>query len=239
MLRDCRDMGLLSGLAPTFAIRRGDAGRNLAEEEDSGRALSPHIVAQLDDHLELLRAVPGSEGGPAHHNRGVLGSRAGEMAVLAYLLLKGTGRRVGEVASLHLECLDADEHAKPVLVYDNHKAMRMGRRLPLADSGLVEAIRAQQRWVRERFAGTPPAELWLLPRGTRNATGTADVPPSQIGTWIKVWVRRIPRLDAGGLDATGEPLSFGRWRSFIRTRSATPMPRLSPIRESPPRCCAT
>ncbi len=210
VLRDCRDMGLLSGLAPTFAIRRGDAGRNLAEEEDSGRALSPHIVAQLDDHLELLRAVPGSEGGPAHHNRGVLGSRAGEMAVLAYLLLKGTGRRVGEVASLHLECLDADEHAKPVLVYDNHKAMRMGRRLPLADSGLVEAIRAQQRWVRERFAGTPPAELWLLPRGTRNATGTAHVPPSQIGTWIKVWVRRIPRLDAGGLDATGEPLSFGR-----------------------------
>ena len=32
--------------------------------------------------------------------------------MLAYLLLKGTGRRVGEVASLHLECLDADEHGK-------------------------------------------------------------------------------------------------------------------------------
>ncbi len=209
VLRDARDMGLLGNLAPPFAIRRGDGGRH-GVDDGPGRAVPAHVVAQLDEYLDLLRAVPGSEGGPAHHNRGVLGSRAGEMAVLSYLLLKGTGRRVGEVASLHLECLDADEHGKPVLVYDNHKAMRMGRRLPLADSALTEAIRTQQRWVRERFAGTPPAELWLLPRVTRNATGTAHVPPFQIGTWIKVWARRIPRLDAGGLDSAGEPLSFDR-----------------------------
>ena len=62
---------------------------------------------------------------------GALGEHAGEMAVLVYKLLKGTGRRVGEVASLRLECLDVDEHGKDVLVYDNHKAARMGRRLPL------------------------------------------------------------------------------------------------------------
>jgi hypothetical protein len=54
---------------------------------------------------------------------------------------------VGEVASLHLECLDVDEHGKDVLIYDNHKAARMGRRLPVADSELVRAVRAQQAWV--------------------------------------------------------------------------------------------
>ena len=43
VLRDCRDMGLLSGLAPTFAIRRGDAGRNLAGEED--RAAPSHRIS--------------------------------------------------------------------------------------------------------------------------------------------------------------------------------------------------
>ncbi len=89
--------------------------------------------------------------------------------MLAYLLLKGTGRRVGEIASLHLNCLGLDEHAKPVLVYDNHKAARMGRRLPLADTALVETIRSQQAWVTERFPDTPRAALWLLPRANKNA----------------------------------------------------------------------
>ncbi len=53
------------------------------------------------------------------------------------------GRRagVGKVASLRLECLDVDEHGKDVLVYDNHKAAKMGRRLPLADPALVADIR--------------------------------------------------------------------------------------------------
>lgn len=53
------------------------------------------------------------------------------------------------MVSLHLDCLAADEHGKPVLVYDNHKRQRMGRRLPLDDSELVEATRAQQQWVTE------------------------------------------------------------------------------------------
>ena len=209
VLREARDMGLLPGLAATFAIRRGDGGRNIPEEEP-GRALPAHVVAQLDAHLEILRSVPGSAGGPAHRSLGVLGDHAGDMAELAYQLLKGTGRRVGEVASLHLECLDADEHGKPVLVYDNHKAMRMGRRLPLADSALVEAIRAQQAWVKARFPGTAPGDLWLLPRGTRNTTGTAHIPAGQLAMWMRVWARRIPRIDAGGLDSSGEPVPFDR-----------------------------
>jgi integrase len=209
VLREARDMGLLGGLAPTFAIRRGDGGRNIPEEEP-GRALPAHVVALLDAHLEMLRAVPGSAGGPAHRSLGVLGDHAGNMAVLAYLLLKGTGRRVGEVASLHLACLDVDEHAKPVLIYDNHKALRMGRRLPLADSALVEAIRAQQAWVTGRFPDTASADLWLLPRGTRNITGTAHVPAHQIAMWMRAWIGRIPRIDAGGLDGGGEPVPFER-----------------------------
>ena len=209
VLREARDMGLLASLAPTFAIRRGDGGRHIREEEP-GRALPAHVVAQLDTHLEILRSVPGSAAGPAHRSLGVLGDQAGNMAVLAYLLLKGTGRRVGEVASLHLECLDIDEHAKPVLIYDNHKALRMGRRLPLADSALVEAIRAQQAWVKVRFPGTDPAGLWLLPRGTRNITGTAHLPAGQIAMWMRVWVGRITRIDAGGLDSSGEPVPFDR-----------------------------
>ena len=209
VLREAREMGLLPDLAPTFAIRRGDSGRKIRDEEP-GRALPAHVVAQLDSQVEVLRAVPGSTGGPAHRSLGAIGERAGDMAVLSYLLLKSTGRRVGEVASLHLECLDVDEAGKAVLIYDNHKAMRMRRRLPLADSALVETIRSQQAWVSSRFPDTAPGDLWLLPRGTRNVTGTAHVPAGQLAMWMRVWVSRIDRIDAGGVDSTGEPLAFTR-----------------------------
>ena len=130
--------------------------------------------------------------------------------MLAYLLLKGTGRRVGEVASLHLDCLGLDEHAKPVLVYDNHKAARMGRRLPLADTALVETIRSQQAWVTERFPDTPREALWLLPRANKNADGRAHLPAHQILMWMRSWVAGIPRLDAGGTGQAGEPIPFDR-----------------------------
>ncbi len=76
--------------------------------DELGKALPPHVVAALDAELGRLRAVQGSAGGPSHHGLGVLTERAGETAVLAYLLLKGTGRRVGEVASRHLDCLALD-----------------------------------------------------------------------------------------------------------------------------------
>ncbi|MGH9655369.1 MAG: tyrosine-type recombinase/integrase [Bryobacteraceae bacterium] len=211
VLRDTRDLGLLGALAPTFAIRRGEA-RPVAAVEETGRALPAQVIAQLDANLELLRGVPGSSGGPAHHNLGILGERAGEMAVLAYLLLKGTGRRVGEVASLHLECLDTDEHGEPVLVYDNHKAMRLGRRLPVADSALVDAVRGQQAWVRGRFPEAPVDKLWLLPRPTRNRAGTAHVGASQIATWMRAWVAEIPAIETGGVEASGERVAFDRSR---------------------------
>ena len=165
---NARDMGLVTGLAPTFAIRRGDAG---AQRRRRG-AGPGHPTAHRRSarrRARALRAVPRLEGGPTHHTTASSASRAGEMAVLAYAAPKGTGRRVGEVASLHLECLDTDEQGKPVLVYDNHKAMRMGRRLPLADSALVEAIRDQQSWVRGRFAGAPPASCGCC----RGAPGTS------------------------------------------------------------------
>lgn len=204
VLREVREMGLLDHLAPSFVFRRGDHARRVSQE---GRALPAHVVAQLDAHLDLLRTIPSSD-----RHQVVLGERAGEMAVLAYQLLKGTGRRLGEVASLHLDCLDVDEHAKPVLIYDNHKRQRMGRRLPLADSALVAAIRAQQDWVAARFPDTVREALWLLPRPTKNFDGTTHIGANQLFRWLQTWVARIPRIDAGIMDERWEPLPFDRSR---------------------------
>ena len=209
VFRDARDLGLLAAVNPTFAFRRGDGGPRV-DRDGPGRALPAHVVAQLDAQLDLLRAAPGTTGGPRHRGLGALGEHAGQMAVLAYLLLKGTGRRVGEIASLHLDCLDIDEHGRPVLVYDNHKAARMGRRLPLADTALVEAIRAQQAWVASRFPQTPREQLWLLPRANKNTDGRAHLTGHQILMWLRAWVTGVPRLDAAGTGDDGEPIGFGR-----------------------------
>jgi len=209
VLRDAREMGLLATLAPTFAIRRNDGAVHVADDQ-GGRALPAHVVSQLDAHVDLLRATHGPRRGVAQSSIGVLGDRAGETAVLAYELLKGTGRRAGEVAGLHLDCLDVDEHGRPVLIYDNHKAQRMSRRLPLCDTGLLTAVRAQQAWVAERFPDTPRGQLWLLPRGTKNTDGSAHFSAQQIFRWMKAWVARIPRIDAGTADDAGEPVPFDR-----------------------------
>ncbi|MGH9081795.1 MAG: tyrosine-type recombinase/integrase [Acidimicrobiales bacterium] len=133
------------------------------------------------------------------------------MGVLVYRLLKGTGRRRGEIASLHLECLELDEPGRPVLLYDNHKRQRMGRRLPISDSALVQAIRDQQAWVKSRFPDTPPEELWLLPRASRNSDGRAHLSSHQVWSWITAWIERISNIDvvpAGIGDI--EPVSFDR-----------------------------
>ena len=209
MLREARDLGLLPTVGATFSFRRGDARRKMIAE-GPGRALPARVVDQLDSQLELLAATPGARGAARIATLGALGERAGQVAVLAYQLLKGTGRRVGEIASLHMDCLAVDGYGKDVLIYDNHKAARMSRRLPLADSQLVTAIRAQQAWVAGRFAGTARDQLWLLPRPHKNVDGTHHLSAHQILAWTRAWVSSIPELDAGPLDEHGRPVPFDR-----------------------------
>ena len=209
VLREARELGLVASLGATFAFRRGDRPPRISEEPP-GRALPAVVVAQLDANLDVLASVPGASGRARVPTLGALGEHAGEMAVLVYKVLKGTGRRVGEVASLRLECLDVDEHGKDVLVYDNHKAARMGRRLPLADSALVAAIRAQQAWVRARFASNPAEQLWLFPRPHKNNDGTKHFETGLINAWFRTWLERIPQINAGPLDDNGGPVPFDR-----------------------------
>lgn len=210
VMREATAMGFFPGLAPTFSFRRGDGGPKVATDDEPGRALPPHVVAQLDGELELLAGTPGLAAGPDRRLRGVLGDHSGEVAVLAYLILKGTVRRLGEVASLHLDCLDVDETGKPVLIYDNHKAKRMGRRLPLADTALVDAIRTQQRWVTERFSDTPRDRLPLLPGPLRNRDGTAHIGANRLGIWFHRWVMAIPAIEAVPAPGSGSPVPFDR-----------------------------
>jgi integrase len=81
---------------------------------------------------------------------------------IAVELLMDTGRRPAEICTLEWDCLARDADGTPVLVYDNSKAHRLHRRLPVSEH-TAALITDQKLAVRERFPATPPAQLKLLP----------------------------------------------------------------------------
>jgi len=120
-----------------------------AEPGEPGRDLPPEIMQVL------CAALEGMEGGEFR--------TAVQIAI-------DTGRRPEEIVSLPLDCLTRDRDGKAVLVYDNRKADRDRRRLPVSEDTAVVII-AQQARVTARFADTPPGRLALLPTPLRNPSG--------------------------------------------------------------------
>ena len=98
-----------------------------------------------------------------------------------------TGRRPEDILGLPLDCLARDKDGAAVLVYDNAKANRMGRRLPVSQA-TATVITGQQDRVRARFPGTPPAELRLLPAARCNPDGrkpmTIDMFEGRHREWV-------------------------------------------------------
>lgn len=65
---------------------------------------------------------------------GALKATSSAQSRVAVELLIDSGRRPGEICALPLDCLDRDRDGRPVLVYDNDKSARMGRRLPIGEA---------------------------------------------------------------------------------------------------------
>jgi len=98
-----------------------------------------------------------------------------------------TGRRPEDILGLPLDCLARDKDGTAVLVYDNAKAGRMGRRLPISQA-TTTVITGQQDRVRARFPGTAPARLRLLPAARCNPDGrkpmTIDMFEGRHREWV-------------------------------------------------------
>jgi len=91
-----------------------------------------------------------------------------------------TGRRPEEICTLSFDCLTRDKDGLPVLVYDDHKAHRPGRRLPISEH-TAALITVQQQRVRARYPHTPVGELTLLPTDRRNPHGRQAITAFQPG----------------------------------------------------------
>ncbi|KOV27304.1 hypothetical protein ADK90_02250 [Streptomyces sp. XY413] len=163
---------LLEGMPADFAISPEDMPDE-PEDTEAGRDLPDEVLRELCARLGELEAVSGTE------------------VRVATELLIDTGRRPDEINTLMLDCLEQDPDGSDVLVYDNHKGYRLGRRLPIgAETAAV--IRRQQQRVRERFPATAPARLRLLPRPKTNPEGTKPLP--EIGGQHRAWVTSLPDL---------------------------------------------
>ncbi|MFG2998350.1 hypothetical protein [Streptomyces sp. NPDC048340] len=128
-LEFARQAGMMDHVPGGFALNPRFHSIAAAEvsEDDIGRAVPEHVIAQLDAHIALLGTSTAYESG------GWTAADFARMYQVVYTVLRDTGRRPGEVTSLRRDCLEWID-GKPTLIYDNHKRRRHGRRLPVSVS---------------------------------------------------------------------------------------------------------
>ncbi len=125
-----------------------------------------------------------------------------------YRILRDTGRRPGEIVSLKVGCVEViDGHHN--LIYDNHKAGRLRRRLPIT-TDTAEVILAWQRR-RGQLPTAPATRQWLFPSPLlRSQQSLGHLTASCVGVAFRAWVRPIPNIDSELLGPDGTPAAFDR-----------------------------
>lgn len=195
-----RASGLLDELPGTFTRSRSQRiVATEANEDEIGKAIPETVIAQLDAQLDLL----GTD-----RTYGRLWSPSDTQALFqaAYVVLRDTGRRPGEVVALSVDCVEVegDDYA---LVYDNHKSRRLRRRLPITG----DTAAAIEAW-RGRRAGLllPACARGSLFPACNESSGPEHLTTIRLAQALRAWVDRIPELRSEVPGPDGTPLPFDR-----------------------------
>jgi integrase len=193
-----RPGGIAAGLGEDFVIGQADVPAE-PEPAEPNRDLPPEIMAQLCAHLDELTSP--------------------EMRTAVELAID-TGRRPEEICDLNYDCLTRDDDGQPVLIYDNHKANRPARRLPIGEQ-TADVILAQQQRVRTRYPHTPVGELKLLPTDRRNPGGRRAITSFSLAFAHRTWVDRMPVLhNADGVEYDKAKIVLYAYRHSYAQRHA-------------------
>ncbi|MFP5311558.1 MAG: tyrosine-type recombinase/integrase, partial [Actinomycetes bacterium] len=159
--------------------------RSYPDINDTGRAIPVAAVAHLRNNLPSLRPYP---------NR--------DMAIAMLAVLIDTGRRPNEVATLRRDCLQRDRHGDWILIYDNHKAGRPKRRLPVQQ----ETAEAITEWLNNHSTGRTGSR-WLFPSPRKART---DHPASYglLHGALRRLLRDVPPLEGPVKDLHGSQVQF-------------------------------
>ncbi len=160
-----------SGLGEDFTLTAADVP-DKPEAAAAGRDLPPEIMRQICAQLDRLTSASMRT--------------AIELAI-------DTGRRPEEICDLAFDCLAREPDGLAVLVFDNHKAGRLGRRLPIGAT-TAGVITTQQQLVQARYPHTPVSELKLLPTDRRNPHGARAITSFSLSFHHRAWVNRMPVL---------------------------------------------
>jgi len=197
-----RAAGLMDDVPGDFAvlsIHRTD--RQEPEEEKAGKSLPAAVIRVLDAHIDTLRPLS---------DRVVVGWGADDYALMyrtMYFIFRNTGRRLDEVMSLKRDCLRYNTSGDPSLVYDNHKAKRLGRWLHI-DKDTATLIELWQQHVDTLNAFTDH-RVWLFPSpGVRGQRRNGYYRGASFLAAFNQWKRTLPPIHYGGLNADGTPRIF-------------------------------
>lgn len=196
-----RNAEILGAMPAGFARHSSHTVPREDPNEDAvGSALPEHVIGQLDAHIDKLgEGIPFGDYTP---------DQVHALFKTIYIVLRDTGRRPIEVASLRTDCLETID-GETSLIWDNGKGKRNRRRLPIA-TGTAQGI---QDWQAQRpgLPAHPRSDAYLFPAITEVA-GIPHIFPTLIATAIRLWAQSIPDLRDEALGPDGEPLQFDRSR---------------------------
>ncbi|TMR07753.1 site-specific integrase [Nonomuraea turkmeniaca] len=194
-----RAAGLMDAVPGAFARNSHHRIPNVEENEDEiGKAIPETVIRQLDAHIDDL-------------GRGLPYGRLAEddvraMCRMIYVILRDTGRRPLEVAALTRDCVEVID-GEYSLIYDNRKARRLRRRLPITQDLARQILDWRQQVTRLPIPAI--SRDWLFP-AISDSNGTPHLYPPTISRIVRQWADAIPRLDSEVPGPDGRPLPFDR-----------------------------
>ncbi|MFB6986098.1 tyrosine-type recombinase/integrase [Streptomyces sp. NPDC056304] len=200
------DYGRRSGHLDTLAgaFTRDPVEHRIRLEEDdedgTGKAVPESVIRQLDTHLHTLGL------GEVQGRRDIPAADLQLLYQTVYILLRDTGRRPLEIASLPRDCLET-EHGQTSLIWDNRKRRRHRRRLPITTSTAQDIRRWQAR--RDHLQLPASGDAYLFP-ALSDQSADRHLSANYISETLRTWIDSLPELHAEGTDATGRRLPFNR-----------------------------
>lgn len=157
-------------------------GATSADPDEDPQALPMAAVRQLNRHLDKV----GSDYDDSMRGGLPASLRAARDRTML-VVTRDTGRRPSEVVSLSHDCLKLDTDGRSwALIWDNTKAKRLGRRLPI-DSETVKAINDWKALMAEH--GLHSQWLFPSPAQPKNHVSTGTLEAA-----LDAWVRVTPPL---------------------------------------------
>lgn len=201
LLKFGRTRGILSplhrGFSQSLAFR---VPPDSVVSENSGKSLPPEVIDTLDKNIHKLD-------GEIRAKSDLDKSVQSAMFQTMYFVLRDTGRRPGEICDLRLDCLVQQED-ESVLIWNNHKAQRFNRRLPI----LRETADAINEWIAIRLTIAVPAKSknFLFPALLFDHK-IPTVTSQELASALRRWIDSLPENEQGELKLNAHGGGFDKY----------------------------